>query len=363
MPGKPSLERLQQTWEELGRADPLWAVLSIPAKSGNRWQLEEFFRTGDVEVDLVMAELEQRSLHPGRRRALDFGCGVGRLSQALCRYFEEVDGVDIAPSMVETATGLNRHGPRCRYHLNMAGDLALFGDGTFDFVYSVIVLQHVEPALSERYMAEFVRVLRPGGVAIFQVPSRFCGPVPLPEGARRAWIEPLPVTVPVMDAGTSTKMAVSVRNTSPHAWPASAALKLGNHWRRTDGSLVARDDGRTPFDGDLAPGQEAQLALVVTAPPRSGRYVLELDVVEEAVTWFADAGSPSWRGKVEVVPASDAPTQPDDGAPLPEFEMHAVPTERVVALVEAAGGVLERVDQNEVTGPGWENHRYIVRKP
>jgi ubiquinone/menaquinone biosynthesis C-methylase UbiE len=113
-------------------------------------------------------------VHPGaaRGRALDFGCGVGRLTQALGDHYEEVEGIDIAPSMVSLAARHNRHGERCRYRVNAASDLTVFASGTFDLVYSNIVLQHMEPRFSKPYIAEFVRLLRPGGVTIFQLPSR-----------------------------------------------------------------------------------------------------------------------------------------------------------------------------------------------
>ena len=56
--------------------------------------------------------------------------------------------------------------------VNAADDLGRFADQSFDLVYSVIVLQHVpDRATIESYIGEFCRVLRPGGLAIFQLPS------------------------------------------------------------------------------------------------------------------------------------------------------------------------------------------------
>jgi len=96
---------------------------------------------------------------------------VGRLSQALAEHFREVHGVDIAPSMLDLARDLNRHGDRCRYHLNQAKDLTLFGDGEFDFAYSNITLQHMPSRLAAIYIRELCRVLSPEGVLIFQLPG------------------------------------------------------------------------------------------------------------------------------------------------------------------------------------------------
>jgi len=178
------LKHVQKTYDVLGERDPLWAVLSFPEAKGNRWDPEAFFARGRAEIEAVLADLAGRGLSVQRRRALDFGCGVGRLTQALAAHFEQVDGVDISRSMVERARSFNRFGERCRYHVNTVPDLSCFRDGAFDFIYSNITLQHMPPEASEAYMAEFVRLLAPGGLALFQVPS---GPPVARGGLGRAW--------------------------------------------------------------------------------------------------------------------------------------------------------------------------------
>ena len=170
-----SLTDLRDRWDEAGRTDPFWAVLSDPDKTGNRWAPDDFFQKGVDEIDSVVKHLRSHGVVIEGDRALDFGCGPGRLSQALATYFQEVDGVDISPSMIELAVKLNRQGERCRYHLNVAGDLAIFGDSTFNFIYSNITLQHVGPKNARGYIKEFVRVLKPGGVMMFQLPGRRIG--------------------------------------------------------------------------------------------------------------------------------------------------------------------------------------------
>ncbi|WP_420485333.1 class I SAM-dependent methyltransferase [Iningainema tapete] len=107
-----------------------------------------------------------------RKTALDFGCGVGRLSQAMVQYFETVHGVDISPSMLKLADKYNQHGSKCKYHLNDQDNLKLFPDNYFDFIYSKITLQHMEPQYSRRYIREFLRILAPQGLLIFQIPSQ-----------------------------------------------------------------------------------------------------------------------------------------------------------------------------------------------
>ena len=104
-------------------------------------------------------------------RALDFGCGVGRLSQALAEHFQSVVGVDIAESMVERAREFNRFGDHVVYLANATDDLRILDSDSFDFVYSNITLQHIPPEHGKNYIREFLRVLRPGGLALFQVPN------------------------------------------------------------------------------------------------------------------------------------------------------------------------------------------------
>lgn len=166
-----NIKDLQKNWNELGRIDPLWSVLTWRAKKGGKWNLEEFFATGKAEIDSVMEYAKSLGVCFPRGRALDFGCGVGRVTQPLADYFDEVCGVDIASSMIELANAYNRRRDKCKYYLNEKDDLRQFSDDSFDFVYSNITLQHMEPRYFKNYIREFLRVLNPNGLLIFQLPS------------------------------------------------------------------------------------------------------------------------------------------------------------------------------------------------
>ncbi len=163
------LEALQRNWDAIAADDPLWAILSAPDKKGNLWDFDEFMTSGTYEIDDLMSYVESLKVRMMRGRALDFGCGVGRLTQALTRHFAEVYGVDISPRMVEIATRYNRYGDRCHYFVNAVNNLEMFESGYFDFINSSMVLQHLHPSLSKRYISEFLRVLAPAGVLIFQL--------------------------------------------------------------------------------------------------------------------------------------------------------------------------------------------------
>ena len=167
-----SLKELQAVWTEFGKRDPLWAVLTDPSRKGGKWEVEDFFRSGREEVKDVFVHINPSLFDLPRKRALDFGCGAGRLTQALADHFEEVVGLDISPTMIDQAQKLNRRGSACRYVLNDRDDLRLFPDGHFDFVYSSITLQHIDPVYSRKYIRELLRVLAPGGNLVFQIPER-----------------------------------------------------------------------------------------------------------------------------------------------------------------------------------------------
>jgi SAM-dependent methyltransferase len=165
------LRELQKNWDKFGRTDPLWAILVQPEKKGNKWRTDEFCETGVREIDLVIRYIKSLKIDIPRGKALDFGCAVGRLTQALAGYFDEIYGVDIAPFMIELAIKYNRHGEKCKYYLNETDNLKLFADRSFSFIYSHITLQHMEPRYSAVYIKEFLRILIPQGVLIFQLPS------------------------------------------------------------------------------------------------------------------------------------------------------------------------------------------------
>jgi SAM-dependent methyltransferase len=153
-------------WEELATLDPLWAILSDPQKQRGKWQLEDFFRTGEEEIARLMQDCETLKLPRKRQRVIDFGCGIGRLTRALSRYFSECHGVDISQSMVETARRLT---PVCQFR--QGASLESFAAGSTDFIYSTLVLQHQpDQASARRIIQDMMRVLAAGGLLVFQIP-------------------------------------------------------------------------------------------------------------------------------------------------------------------------------------------------
>jgi len=173
-----SLQGLKKNWEGFAQIDPLWAICVDSKRAGNKWTREEFFATGATEVDRVIDHVRRLGLTPApTASALDFGCGVGRLTRALNRYFPECWGVDISPTMVRLAMEFNQDRPGCHFWLNEEDGLSKFPDEKFGFIYTSIVLQHIQRKYAKRYLLELIRVLSRNGTFVFQVPEKEKAPL------------------------------------------------------------------------------------------------------------------------------------------------------------------------------------------
>ncbi len=165
------LERIKENWETIGEKDPLWGILTDPNKRGNKWNEKEFFQTGVSEIESTFAYIKQKNIEINSKKCLDFGCGVGRLTFPLGKYFDSVIGVDISSSMIKKANQYNQL-ENVEFICNQEGNLKLFEDNQFSVIYSKIVLQHINPRNSRKYIKEFIRILQPGGILIFQLPHK-----------------------------------------------------------------------------------------------------------------------------------------------------------------------------------------------
>ncbi len=165
------LNDLKKNWDQFGKEDPYWAILTDPDKKGNKWNEEEFFESGRLRADQVVKRLGRLNPDFSFHSALDFGCGVGRLTQGFANHFEKVAGVDIAASMIQLANEKNQK-ENCTYFLNEKNSLSVFKNKEFDFVFSEITLQHMQPKYAKKYIKEFLRIIKPEGIIIFQIPSK-----------------------------------------------------------------------------------------------------------------------------------------------------------------------------------------------
>ena len=157
-------------WEKIGRKDPYFGVLRHPqyrTRSLTPEAREQFFQSGEARIRAVIDTVERHlgvALKP--RRALDFGCGVGRLLIPLARLSGEMTGVDISESMLaEARSNCEARGVA---NVRLARDLSAL-DGSYDFIHSHIVFQHMKVARGEVVFAQLLERLTPGGIGVLHV--------------------------------------------------------------------------------------------------------------------------------------------------------------------------------------------------
>jgi ubiquinone/menaquinone biosynthesis C-methylase UbiE len=161
----------RENWNALAELDPLWTILSDPEKKFGKWDRAEFFSTGAREAERVLMMCRSNAVNVSYGKVLDFGCGVGRMTRAFSSFFESCVGIDVSQSMVSLAREFNSDRTHCDF---VASDTPVlpFADKSFDFVFSVLVLQHLpSKSLIRRYISEFVRVAKDDGVIVFQLPN------------------------------------------------------------------------------------------------------------------------------------------------------------------------------------------------
>ncbi len=350
-------------WDRLAEEDPFWAVLSDPAKRGGGWDPEAFFATGREHIGHLEQEMQGLGLSFAGRRVLDFGCGLGRLTQAVAARASFSVGVDASLGMVVGAQRWNRFPDRCAYLLNRSPDLGMLPDRSFGAVVSFIVLQHIPPPASSLYLAEMARLVAAGGFLIVQVPAEEVV-ADLPPEAFRAEVRLLRLpTQLVVGAGADVVVEVGNVSTAPwQPWP-RRRLRVGNHWVPLAGGPSVRDDGRTVLD-PLAAGEVGTVRLPVVAPGVPGRYRFEVDVVVEGQAWFADMGSQPAGVELPVVPAANgvaAPAADPDPAP-PVFGMWGIGQAEVLSILEEAGLRVLLVTPDTSSGDAWTSWRYVATR-
>lgn len=169
------LKLVEQTWSGLGATEPHWSVLSHEAYAPDR--IEEnrpnFYASGKQDVDVIEGVLRRHGI-PLRSflACVEYGAGVGRVTQHLAARAQWVRALDISPNHLELAREWLAGQKVSNVELILASNLATFGmDEPFDFWFSRIVLQHNPPPIIAMILKRMFSMLVPGGVALFQVPT------------------------------------------------------------------------------------------------------------------------------------------------------------------------------------------------
>ena len=154
-----------KAWEKFGRQAPYFGVLADEKFAADRIHenRDEFFATGRSFVGQVLERYERHFGELPRGRALDHGCGVGRLTFPLAAEFSSVVGLDISPSMLAEAEANAREFAAANVQFARADDRLSNADGEFDFVNSYITLQHIPVRRGLSILSRLIDKVRPGG--------------------------------------------------------------------------------------------------------------------------------------------------------------------------------------------------------
>lgn len=163
--------RMREDWNARARED---AGFYVAFGRRNSSTDAEFFATATDVINGLETELRRVPMAERHGwRALEIGCGPGRLMRPMSRHFGEIHGIDVSDEMIAQARHKLRDIAHAHLHRATGSDLALFPADYFDFVYSYAVFQHIPSAdVIYSYFREIVRVLKPGGLARLQIDGR-----------------------------------------------------------------------------------------------------------------------------------------------------------------------------------------------
>lgn len=167
-------DRIAVAWRAFGETEPHWSVLSADDFLQDRLadNIDRFFETGRGEIKVLLRFLSRAGLPMKVGRAMDFGCGVGRLSFGLSTYADQVVGIDISPPHLRLAEQRAAEQGITNVAFEAIVSVAdLDRYAGFDLIVSRIVLQHNPPPVMAALFARLLAALAPGGCAIIQMPT------------------------------------------------------------------------------------------------------------------------------------------------------------------------------------------------
>jgi SAM-dependent methyltransferase len=159
-------EKMRRDWDARARRDAFHYIASWKPD----WKLEDFLVSGEQDYTQLVAPVLERCRIPAAGDVMiELGCGAGRMTRNFARRYKRVIASDLSAEMLRRARQIHASEQNILW-LRIAGaDLACLANGSADFIFSYLVLQHIpSQVLAMEYIHEMLRVLRPGGAFLFQ---------------------------------------------------------------------------------------------------------------------------------------------------------------------------------------------------
>lgn len=160
-------------WDSFGVEDAYYAVATFDKYRGSNLNEDakaEFFESGQQHIADVFDTIETEfRVRVNPKRALDYGCGVGRILLPLAKKCDSVTGVDIAQNMLaETRRNFASESIE-NFRLIKPLDFLECDAATYDFVHSYIVFQHISPKIGYEIIRTMAERLEMGGSGMVHV--------------------------------------------------------------------------------------------------------------------------------------------------------------------------------------------------
>ncbi|MBZ5621442.1 MAG: class I SAM-dependent methyltransferase [Acidobacteriia bacterium] len=157
---------MRSDWNDRASEDAYYYAAFGRRKQEDR----QFFQTAAAVVAWLEDEMRRLDGSAEAGRALEIGCGPGRLMRPLSAHFAEIHGVDVSDRMIQLAERNLAGIPHAHVYVTSGADLAPFADEYFDFVYSYAVFQHIPSRdVVIQYLREASRVLKTNGILACQI--------------------------------------------------------------------------------------------------------------------------------------------------------------------------------------------------
>jgi SAM-dependent methyltransferase len=162
-PAVPRARNTDADWQLIGEQDPYYGVLTDPRfrrESMTDADKLDFFASGRADIHSLLHRIRTLFGPFEPKSALDFGCGVGRLTRPLAELTGDAVGFDVSSGMLAEAR---------QYSATGAAFVDIFPQRQFDWVISLMVLQHITPTHGYEAVGKLLEAVAPGGGITLQV--------------------------------------------------------------------------------------------------------------------------------------------------------------------------------------------------
>lgn len=168
-----AVRKVKAAWTALGLTSAHHSVLTadqfLPENLPGT--IADFWQSGAGEAADAVEIFRHHGVDVERATCVEYGCGVGRVTTQLAQHFGQVVGYDISAHHLGYATARATELGLTNLRVHEVAETFLEALEPCDAFYSRIVFQHNPPPIIRELIRLALAALRPGGVAIFQVPT------------------------------------------------------------------------------------------------------------------------------------------------------------------------------------------------